>query len=185
MAENPEELMSLMLDDMLSEDDEKAIKQMLSESDELDYKWQQMNFIDATFERAGEFAPSLDFTEQVMARVDEYEAERSWYPWVLALLIGTSMVALVTVAAPLLFFVLGLHNALISVPVIGPVFAFITEVVGFAVFGVKIVGEALLTWINFVTSDPMALGVVVGALAFASIYIGLRESRRATLKASN
>ncbi len=174
---NPEleHQMNEMLDGLLSTEEEQAFKrQLLSSNQQLDM-WQNMQLVDATLRSANAFSPSLDFTDSVMAQVDCYERELTWRPWLLTLLVLTSSLSVMSIATPLLFFALGLHNYLLKLPILGDGLRFITVIISYLV-------EALISWIMFATSDPVALGLIVTALVVISTYIGLRETQRITVR---
>lgn len=173
MSTELDTLMNQMLDGLLSQEDEQAFKKELLFSEPASDRWQSMQFIDATLRQAPEFSPSLDFAENVMGQVDRYEQQQAWRPWILALLAFASSVSVLSITAPLLFFVFGLHSFLLKLPIIGSILLVITTIVQFLF-------EALLAWITFVTTDPIALSVVIAALVVASTYVGLRESQRMT-----
>lgn len=169
--------MNQMLDGLLNEEEEQALKKDLLFSEQAGDMWQNMQIVDATFSNAKEFSPSLNFTDGVMSQVDRYERQQSWRPWIIVLLVMTSSISVMTVTAPLLFVAFGLHNYLMKLPIVGPMLRLVTQ-------GAKFLIDSLLGWITFVTSDPFALAVVISALVVVSTYVGLREAQRVTARSS-
>jgi predicted anti-sigma-YlaC factor YlaD len=179
MAHDPYSLMiSLSLDGLLNAEEEQDLQQHMRTCDACAQTWRDMSLVEAMFKAQPMAVPGPDFAASVMARVDTYNAQRRWYPW-FALLVGVLVVAAIaSIAGPILFFSYGLHHALLEVPLIATVIGYALQVAGVALYGIQFAVILLVDWLNLLTTDPIALAVVVAALALASTWIGLLEGMK-------
>ena len=139
--------------------------------------------VDVLFAAPPEIDPPVNFTANVMARVQAYEARRRWTPWLIAVLAVTSVLAALSIAGPVAFFSMGLHEAVAALPVIGRVMVQLLSIYGDVLAGANFLVDSMYGWLAFLINDPAAMAVVLGALVFASTWIGLLEGMKATRRA--
>ncbi len=185
MAHNSYELMiSLALDGLLETEEEQELHQHLMACNACADVWRRMLLVDSMMVRPPQAAPPANFAAQVMARVEAYETRQQWQPWLIVVLGIASVIAALSLALPFAFFGLGLQHTLAEWPVVGTLLGYALHVFGLAVNGATLAADALTDWLRYVTGNPVALAVVVGALALASTWIGLLEGLKATRMAS-
>jgi hypothetical protein len=179
MAHDPYTIMiSLSLDGMLNAEEEQDLQQHMRTCDACAQAWRDMSLIETMFKAQPMAAPGPDFAAGVMTRVETYESQRRWYPW-FALLVGVLVVAAIaSIAGPILFFSYGLHHVLLELPIIATVAGAAFQAYGAVLYGVQFAVALLTDWLNLLTTDPIALAVVVAALALASTWIGLLEGMK-------
>jgi len=179
MTQQPfDERMSLALDGLLSEDERRSLNHSLSQSPEATDAWERMRVIDRMLDTAPEASPPFDFARRVMARIEAFDTRRRWRPWIISLLVLVTTAAVISIMLPIGLLVLGGYRWLLSVPMLGDLISMALDALGQAQAAVLWLGESVLRWITFVTTDPVALTTVVSALVVASIWIGLREAFR-------
>ena len=180
MAHNPYEMMiSLSLDGLLDEAEQQELDLHLVSCPACTDLQARMNRIDVMFRQPAMMAPSVDFTAGVMSRIDNYETSRRWTPWLIGVLAIVSVIAALSVATPILVVTLGLWHALLALPVVGTVLTAGLEAWAFLQSTASLVLAMVDDWLVFLTSDPVALGVVLMALIVASTSIGLLEGSKA------
>lgn len=180
MAHDPYALMiSLSVDGLLSEEEQDGLYQHLRTCAACADLWARTNLLDRLFSMQPELAPPSDFTARVMHRIEAYEAHRHLMPWLVGLLALFSVLAGLSLALPAMLLLPGFAQVAAQWPVVGS--AVVAAANGFSVLvdTATAVSHALLEWLTFLTTDPITLAVVIGALVIASTYIGLRESMRA------
>jgi hypothetical protein len=179
MAHDPYTIMiSMSLDGMLNAEEEQELQRHMRTCDTCAQAWRDMSLVETMFKAQPMAAPSPNFAASVMAQVETYEAQRRWYPW-FALLVGVLVVAAIaSIAGPILFFTYGLQHVLLEVPLIATLVGYAAQAYGAAQFGVELAVTMLADWLNLLTTDPIALAVVVAALALASTWIGLLEGMK-------
>ncbi len=181
MAHNPYELMiSLSIDDMLTPDEDRELRQHVADCASCADLWHEMRQLELMFHRPVQVAPPADFTARVMNRVSVYETRRNAQPWIIGVLVVASLAAALSIAAPILFFSLGMRDVIAGWPVIGTILTFMMQVVTYMRAGMLLVVDAIDQWLALVTGEPMILAVVVSALVLASIWIGMMEVNKAT-----
>jgi anti-sigma factor RsiW len=185
MAHDPYTIMiSLSLDGLLNADEERELQQHMRTCDGCAQAWRDMSLVETMFKAQPMVAPGPDFTAGVMARVGAFDAQRRWDPW-FALLVGVLVVAAIaSIAGPILFFSFGLHRVLLEVPLIASVVGSAIQVAGAVLDGVQFAVALLVDWLNLLATDPIALAVVVAALALASTWIGLLEGMKLSSSAA-
>ena len=171
-------LISLSLDNMLSEDEQSYLEHHLQSCMACMCAWEQMSFVDQMFKVPVEMAPPQEFKTRVMARVSGYDKRRHLYPWMTLIMTAILLVAMMSIILPVLFFTLGLYRVLFDIPVVGTLLTRLIEIHAQVVTLVGSFGASAIHWISFVTTDPMALTVVVTVLVMISIWIGMREALR-------
>jgi hypothetical protein len=72
----------------------------------------------------------------------------------------------------------GFAQAAAEWPVVGSVVVVVANGFGVLVAAATAISRVLLAWLTFVTTNPIALAVVIAALVIASTYIGLREAMK-------
>jgi hypothetical protein len=181
MAHDPYTIMiSLSLDGLLDSDEEKDLQQHMRSCDCCAQAWRDMSLVETMFKAQPMAAPGPDFAASVMARVETYESQRRWYPW-FAMLVGLLLVAAIaSVVGPILFFSYGLHRVLLELPMVATAAATVFEVYGTVLTSIQFGVGLLADWLQLLTTDPIALAVVVAALALASTWIGLLEGMKLT-----
>ncbi|NDJ34653.1 MAG: hypothetical protein GYB64_08280 [Chloroflexi bacterium] len=173
-------LMSLALDDQLDADEQALLRTQIAESAEFSRAWDRMQTIDGMLSNQREVAPAVDFTAQVMARIEAYEERLQWTPWLSALIGGTIVATLVSFLTPWLLLTGLLQPVLARVPVLGVLLAQVMQIFDTATFLATLFVRVVTNWVTFIVTDPTALGVIVGALVVASTWIGLREAYKLT-----
>lgn len=174
-----ETMINLALDGVLDHDEEQELHQHLLGCAACADVWRRMLLVDSMLVRPPQAAPPANFAAQVMARVEAYETRRRWQPWLIAVLVGASLIAALSVALPVTFFSLGLQHTLAEWPVIGTLLGHALGLYGLAVNAATLAVDTLIDWLSFVTTNPVALAVIVTALALASTWIGLLEGLKA------
>ncbi|HOA22396.1 MAG TPA: zf-HC2 domain-containing protein [Aggregatilineales bacterium] len=176
MAHNPYEMMiSLSLDGLLSQEEEAELEKHLQVCpDCLDLR-DRMCLVDTLFSKPALVAPSINFTASVMQRVEAYETRRRWQPWIIGVLVVASLIAALNIAAPVIFFSLGLNEAVLEWPIVQR--ALVAFMDGFAT--VQTGAQIAYEWLIFVVTEPTTLGVIVTALVLASTWIGMLEVSKA------
>ncbi len=118
-----------------------------------------------------------------MSRIEAYEARRRWYPWLALALVGVLVAAIISVVAPTLFLSLGLYRGVESWPVVGAVVSYAAQTFGALVSIATLISNGLVGWLTLLSTQPVALAVVVTALVLASTWIGLLEASKARVMA--
>lgn len=169
-------LMNLALDGLITEEEERELDVYFMSSDSLTGEWDELNMVDALLKHHAkvEMPPPPDFTMGVMARVEAYEDQRRWTPWVIGILAFISVLAALNIAAPILFFSLELYKPLATLPAVASVLTFGAHALNTIGLGLA----AVVDWMEYLLTDPVALGIALTALVLASIWIGLREGLR-------
>ena len=174
---NPYELMiSLELDDELTQAEKMDLADYLSANPESADLQRRMQVVDAMFSKSPAVSPPRNFAANVMARIEVMENTRRWYPWVLAILVVSSLLAAVSIAAPVLFFSSGLRETILSWPFVAVAVNELFEVWSVVQGGVDFVLSVFRDWFTYIFSEPAALAIVLIALVGASTWIGLREA---------
>ncbi|HLV45062.1 MAG TPA: anti-sigma factor [Aggregatilineales bacterium] len=180
MAHNPFEMMiSLSLDGMLSEEETRELEQHLAECPDCKDLKERMCRVDMLFCSPVELAPPVALTAQVMGRIETYETRRRWQPWIIGVLVVASLIAALNIAAPLLFFALGLNETIVEWPVVIQLTEWFADVSG----AVQAASAAIYDWLLFAVSQPPLLAGMLTALVLVSIYIGMREVWRVQQRA--
>lgn len=176
MAHNPYEyLISLSLDDLLDEEEQAELDQHMQSCGACTDLYGRMELVDRMFAAPPEVTPPVNLTASIMGRIETYETRRRWQPWVIAVLVIASLIAAFNIAAPVLFFSLGLNQLAAQWPIVVQI---VSVLQGAAVF-VQTASIALAEWIEFVITEPAALGVILTALVIASTWIGFMEVSKA------
>jgi anti-sigma factor RsiW len=184
MAHNPYELLiSLSLDGLLDPDEAEDLEQHLQACETCADLQERMARVDVLFAAPPEVEPPRDFTAGVMARVQAYQARRRWTPWLIAVLVVASLLGALSVAGPVAFFSLGLHEVVAAIPGIGRTLGWLLNAYGDVLAGANFIVDSMYGWLAFLIEDPAALAVVLAALVFASTWIGLLEGTKATRRA--
>lgn len=174
-----EMMMSLELDGELSREEQRELRAHLASCSACADTWDRMCQLDLMFLHPAEMSPPANLSTQVMARVGAYEAKRRGQPWVVSVLVISSILAALSVAAPVAFFSLGLQHVASGWPVVGVVIRAVVQTYGFVLSGATLAADALVSWLAFLSEEPAALAVVLSALALASIWIGILEGLKA------
>jgi Co/Zn/Cd efflux system component len=174
--ERYQQLMNLALDGLITEEEERELDGYLMSSDGLTGEWDELNMVDALLKHHAkvEMPPPPDFTMGVMARVEAYEAQRRWTPWMIGILAFISVLAALNIAMPILFFSLELYKPLAALPAFGAVLTAGAHALNAVGLGLA----ALADWLEYLLTDPVALGISLSALVLASTWIGMREGLR-------
>lgn len=171
-------MISLALDGVLSDEEEQELTQHMRGCAACADMWTRMIAFDRLMHEQVEAFPPINFVANVMRRVETYEARRRLTPWMIAILATLSVLGGLWVAAPVLFFALGLDQRVAEWPVVAAALSFGVDAIAAITRVGTLALDVLLDWLFFVTGSPAALAVVVAALVLASTYIGLRESFR-------
>ncbi|MBN1310300.1 MAG: zf-HC2 domain-containing protein [Anaerolineae bacterium] len=169
-------LISLSLDNMLTEDEQFSLEKHLQSCAACMHAWEQMSLVDGMFKAPVEITPPPEFTSRVMARVSSYEKRRHLYPWMTLIMTTILLAAMMSIILPVLFVSLGLYRVLFDIPVLGDLLTRLIEMRAQIVTLVGSFGASAIRWMSIVTNDPMALAVIVTALVMISIWIGMREA---------
>jgi predicted anti-sigma-YlaC factor YlaD len=184
MAHNPYEvLISLSLDGLLDPTEAEELEQHLQTCEACADLRERMALVDVMFAAPPEVEPPPDFAAGVMARVQVYQTRRRWTPWLIAVLAIASVLGALSVAWPVAFFSLGLHEVLAALPGIGQILGQLLDIYGDVLAGANFIVDSIYGWLAFLIEDPAALAVVLSALVFASTWIGLLEGMKATRRA--
>lgn len=176
MAHNPYDLMmSLALDGELNEREQEELHLHLQVCLPCADAWRRMKLVDAMFIHPPHVAPPMNLGVQVMARINAYEDSRRRHPWAVAAFVLITLAAAMSIAAPMLFFTLGLHRALLALPVVGAILNLALQALTTVQEGLLLALEALHDWLTYLVGDPVALAIVLMALVLASTFIGLLE----------
>lgn len=180
MAHNSYDLMmSLALDGELDRAESEQLRLHLQTCGTCAETWRRMQLVNAMFSHPAHVPPPVNLTAQVMARVEIYEQRRRWYPWAVGAFVLITLAAAISIAAPVLFFALGLHQQLLSLPVVGTVAGYaLTVLAALQEVGLFVL-DALRDWLMRLSSDPVTLAVVLVGLVLASTSIGLLEWHKA------
>ncbi|GAB4477792.1 MAG: hypothetical protein Kow00124_21420 [Anaerolineae bacterium] len=185
MAHDPYDIsMSLLLDDLLDDEEKQQVLQQIRSAPDKAEAWERLGMVDAMLRSAPMEMPAPDFAARVMARVEAVEARRRWFPWLVALLVFLSIGAALTVAIPVLIIKLGLYQSLLGLPVVKATITSGAQVIAILAWAMRAVSSALGDWFTLLGQEPMALAVVIGALALASTWIGLREVQKTLVMAA-
>lgn len=176
MAHNPYEMMiSLSMDGLLSQEEVDELEKHLQVCPDCVDLRDRMCMVDALFSKPAPVVPSIDFTASVMSRVEAYETRRRWQPWIIGVLVVASLIAALNIAAPVIFFSLGLNEAVLEWPIVQQALGAFMN--GFAT--VQAGAEVAYDWLIHVVTEPTTLGIVVTALVLASTWIGMLEVSKA------
>ncbi len=181
MAHNPYDLMmSLALDGELNEHEQEELQLHLQTCAPCADAWQHMRLVDAMLTRPSHAIPPVNLTAQVMARIEAYERHRHSQPWAVAVFVLITLAAALSVATPILFFALGLHQALLTLPLVGSILGFALQMLAALQGSVGVALNVLRDWLAYLANDAAALAVVLTALVLVSTSIGLLEWYKAT-----
>ncbi|MBN1430856.1 MAG: zf-HC2 domain-containing protein [Anaerolineae bacterium] len=169
-------LISLSLDGLLTKDEQFSLEMHLQSCSACMYAWEQMSLVDRMFAMPIEVAPPPDFKSRVMEQVSGYEQRRNLYPWMTLIMTTILLVAMMSIILPILFVTLGLYRMLFDIPVIGMLLTRLIEIHAQIMAFIGTVGVSASHWISFLTTDPMALAVIVTSLVMLSIWIGMHEA---------
>ena len=168
-------LISLDLDGMLSERERQDLRAHTQTCAACANAWERMRLTDSMLKVQPEVAPSIDFRAKVMGRVKTYETQRRWRPWIITVLAGMTVAVLLSTALPLIVVAFALYQPLLSWPIVGTAAAWLAHAFGVVAGLAGIALGDLLRWLAYLTTDPAALGVVIGGLTVAATWIGLLE----------
>jgi hypothetical protein len=181
MAHDPYLLMiSMSFDEILSKEEQDDLNLHMRSCAHCAEMWSRMNAFDRLMSSQSEVGPSVNFVANVMRRVETYQVHRRWTPWMIAVLVVLSVLASLSLAWPALFFALGLDKNIASWPITAAIISTAGSLLGTILSTATFATNALIDWLYFLVSTPAALAVVVAALVFVSIYIGMREGIKAT-----
>ncbi len=184
MAHDPYDIsMSLLLDDLLGDEEKQQVLQQIRSAPDKAEAWERMGMVDAMLRSAPMAMPAPDFAARVMARVEAIETRRRWSPWLVALLVFLSIGAALTVAIPVLIIKLDLYQYLLALPVVKATITSGAQVIAVLAWAIRAVSSAIGGWFALLGQEPLALAMVIGALALASTWIGLREVQKAMVMA--
>jgi anti-sigma factor RsiW len=180
MAHNPYELMiSLSLDGMLDDEEEFELQTHLADCETCADIFDRMALVDVALANAGEVAPPVNFAASVMLRIKAEETGRRWYPWLIGTLVVASILAAVSIAAPILFLSIGVERIIAQWPALATLVDNSLHLFEVLLMRAWFITNAVSDWYSYLLSDPAALAVVVTALVFASIWIGFLEVSKA------
>ena len=172
MAHNPYEIMiSLSLDGLLSEEEGQELDAHLQACEACTDLHARMALVDGLLAQAPQVVPQVNLTTSVMGRIGAYETRRRWQPWIVGVLVLASLLAAVCLAVPIAFFSLGLQETVAQWPVV-------VRALGAIVNGYTVLqsgADLAYEWLMYVVTEPVALGVVIGGLVLASMWIGMME----------
>jgi predicted anti-sigma-YlaC factor YlaD len=172
-------MISLSLDEMLSAEEQENLNEHLRDCALCADMWSRMNTFDRFLSMQPEIMPSMNFAANVMMRVEMIQMRRRWTPWMIVTLVIFSILASLSLAWPSLIFALGLDKRIAEWPITSTLISTASDLLANATAVATLAVDALIMWVNFLASNPYALGVVIGALVVASTYIGLREGMKA------
>ncbi len=172
-------LISLSLDGELADDQQELLYEHMQACAACADMWSRMNALDRLLMAQPQVAPRADFTARVMARAQVREARRHPRPWMIALLVGLSALASISLLTPILLLSLGIYRIVMVWPWVGVALGAASEVFARLVTTATYLTNALIDWFTYLLTDPAALAVIIVALMVASTYIGLREGLRA------
>ena len=173
-------LISQSLDGELATEEKHRLDAHIDECAHCADMWTNLAVVHHAFSAPVMAAPKIDLTAAVMARVETYESRKRYHPYLWAGLALLSTLTALSLAAPTLFFVLGLQNNVMDWPIVGTLITNVAKGFALIVAGASFAMDALLAWFNYLFTDPVALAVVLTALTSVSIYIGVRETMKVT-----
>jgi anti-sigma factor RsiW len=168
-------MISLELDGMLTEREREDLRVHMDRCAACADAWEGMRRMDALLKIQPEAVPTPNFSAHVMARVQTYETQRRWRPWLMTILGGITLAAVVSAALPIVVVAFGLYKPLLSWPIIGEALSWIGRVLMLAAGVVRLGLRDLIRWLAYLTSDPLAMSVAISGLMVASTWIGLLE----------
>jgi predicted anti-sigma-YlaC factor YlaD len=171
-------MISLALDGELDEAGRATLEQHVKNCAVCADMWEQMTLLDTMFGNTQQATPMPDFTANVMARVEVYETRRRWLPWFVALLTGSSLIAALSIALPILLLTLGVQGIVGQWTFVDVALMRAVQAFAFVMDGVLLAVELLGDWLTFLYGEPVALAVVLAALTLASTWIGILESMK-------
>jgi anti-sigma factor RsiW len=169
-------LISLSLDEQLSDEEQDALNQHMRTCALCTDIWVHMNSFDRLLSIQPQVPPTLDFTAKVMQRVQSYEARRRLRPWMLVVLTVLSLLSGISVAFPIALLVIGPQSIAARWPFFGTLLSALADGFNTVVAAATWSMNLLLDWFQFLITEPSALAVVITGLVLVSTYIGLRES---------
>jgi predicted anti-sigma-YlaC factor YlaD len=172
-------LISLSLDEMLTSEEQNDLNEHLRDCALCAEMWSRMNTSHRFILMQPEIMPPMNFGANVMMRVEMLQMRRRWTPWMVVTLVIFSILASLSLAWPSLIFALGLDKRIAAWPITATLITAASDVLANATMIATLAVDALIMWVNFLASNPYALGVVIGALVLSSTYIGLREGMKA------
>jgi predicted anti-sigma-YlaC factor YlaD len=176
MAHNPYELMiSLSLDGMLNDEEEFELQSHLADCETCADTFERMALVDTVLVHAGEVAPPVNFAASVMLRIEAEETGKRWYPWLIGTLVVASVLAAISIAAPILFLSIGVERIINWWPALASLVEGSLSLFEVLLTRLWFISSAVTDWYTYLLSDPAALAVVVTALVCASIWIGFLE----------
>ncbi len=170
--------MSLLLDDLLEDAEANELRAEIRKNPASENAFERMQVVDAMLRSAREAPAPVNFTAAVMDRIDAYETQRRWTPWLIAVLAVSSVLAAVSVLGPILFVGFGWYESLLALPAVAEMLAFVTGAIDAVSWALTWVVSRLINWIVVLPQDPASLAVVITALTVAATYIGVREGQR-------
>ena len=173
-------MISLAFDGLLTEEEEQELHQHIRTCDVCTMTWEHMSLLDTTLTAQVEVSPPPGFALNVMTRIESYNARRRWYPWLVTSLTVFSLMAALNITVLLLLFLPALYEPLLEWTVVGGVIDVITQGFSWIQVVIDFATTALGNWFTFLTANPAVLAVVLMALVFASIWIGLLEGLKST-----
>jgi len=172
-------LISMSFDEELTDQEQDELTQHMRNCAHCAEMWSRMNSFDRMLSIQPMIAPPVDFVANVMRKVEMVQVRRRWTPWMIVMLVVFSILASLSLAWPALFLSVGV-KAIASWPVTAVIVNYVAQIVNLIVTAATIATNALLDWLTYLSSNPTALAVVIGALVLVSTYIGLREGLKTT-----
>jgi predicted anti-sigma-YlaC factor YlaD len=173
-------LMNLSLDGVLNRQAEGDLQNHLASCSACAAMYSRLRSLEDALSAPAFAVPPAQFSAGVMARIIRYEAQRQARPWFQAFLILIIVLSILTLSLPIVGITLGLHQQVMALPAVNGFVTEITSVTAQFSGGVGHALSAVVFWLSYILTDPLALSVVITALVLASTYIGLREVMRTT-----
>lgn len=177
--------MSLLLDDLLDEAEASELRAEIRNNPASEDAFERMRVVDTMLRSARHTPAPIDFAAAVMDRIDAYETQRQWTPWLIAVLAISSVLAAVSVLGPVLFVGFGWYEGLLALPAVAETLAVVTGAIDAVSWALTWVVSRLINRIVVLPQDPASLAVVITALTVAATYIGVREGQRTLALTTN
>lgn len=170
--------MSLLLDGLSSESEEDLLKRY-QDDPILSDAYNRMSRVDNLLRSAPMAIPPAGFVASVMMGVERIERRRHAAPLLTGLIVTLALTVAVFFAIPWLFVTFNLYEPLLELPAVTAVLDFVNQMAGSFAWLADWVSDITRDWFSLLINEPSAMIVVVAALAFVSVWIGLREGVKA------
>lgn len=179
MTQDPFELeMSLLLDGLI--EDRAGLIASFDDDFRKAEAFSRLNQVDALLRNAPMVSPPADFLSSVMIGVERVERRRQVHPLLIGLIVLLSLTVTVFFAIPWLVYYFDLYEPLLQIPAVLTLTGFFSQIGASFTWGADWLTDIVRDWFTLLKTEPAAMMVVVGGLAFVSVWIGLREGVKAS-----